>query len=534
MMFFVFLLLSFSLFAHDHGCIDTVPQEVKQMLALQEHLGWHSATEREVAQAPCTRKTPFTDEEMKNWMANHSSDKKVNRTINGIHFEGESEENLLSFQYLTTALDFFGRKDSKRQKQFSSSCKKVQCAVDEIFGKETGTQILFLHRKYGMNASHFSNDNSHPWRKSDLNQIMMGLADFPDGLLPVSNNKPLVRYKGTKPKGYETAIADSHIRIYTEWGSQSTGDKRITVAHELGHVLAQSTRLDTSPLWMNMSGWSSTRKMVNGKIETVATALNQNAMVSAYGSKNHMEDMADSVLAYRYNPKRLLAASPEKYSLIRNTIFDGVEYTSEAACRNPQRYSKKVESYANQLAQKWTPSEKDLPRIVNKCSALAIQQLGTKNIDLATSPFRDCYEKSINEAIQAFVSVSTPKHAHTPYLGAVLRNIKVKLTPAKMNEALTKAQMYHRDALRADLLSGIKNNPSMNPDDCTVKNAMNSSYNYFSGKRIQINGGNFIRPLENASIRACSSMKSVSSIRRTLGLDFSEEEMKNQINNMIK
>lgn len=45
-----------------------------------------------------------------------------------------------------------------------------------------------------------------------------------------------------------------------------------------------------------------------------------------YGGKNPLEDMSESVMMYVYEPQKLQSSSPQRYTFIRDQIFEGVEY----------------------------------------------------------------------------------------------------------------------------------------------------------------------------------------------------------------
>ena len=51
-------------------------------------------------------------------------------------------------------------------------------------------------------------------------------------------------------------------------------------------------------------------------------------MVSNYGKTSPIEDFAESVTAYRYNPERLKDC-PSKYYYMKDFVFQGKEYTDK-------------------------------------------------------------------------------------------------------------------------------------------------------------------------------------------------------------
>ncbi|MFA5584733.1 MAG: hypothetical protein WDA09_11015, partial [Bacteriovoracaceae bacterium] len=319
---FSLLFLTFNVSAHE-ACMEPLPGSLEELLELQKKLHWHAASDRDVKRAHCLRTKNFTEEEMKQWMKENDG-KIIDSTVHGISFEGESEENINAFRHLTTALTYTRRPDPNRQKTFSSSCKKVQCAMEEIFGKSTATQLLFMHRKFGMNGSHLSYVNADPWRKNELDTLLLALNDFPEGILPSQENKQMIRFKrGYMRNGGENVIANAVMEFFDPFNEQSIWQRRTTVTHEIAHVLALESKIAEDPQWLSLGDWEEKTKVEGGKTSSKNTSPNRRA-VSMYGEANHHEDFAEAVVAYRYNPQLLKSISPEKYELIKTVVFDNV------------------------------------------------------------------------------------------------------------------------------------------------------------------------------------------------------------------
>ena len=64
-------------------------------------------------------------------------------------------------------------------------------------------------------------------------------------------------------------------------------------------------------------------------------------MVSTYGTRNPSEDFAESIVAYRYNPKPMKDSCPDKYNYIKDIIFDGIEYLDESGCKDKELSKKR-------------------------------------------------------------------------------------------------------------------------------------------------------------------------------------------------
>lgn len=299
---------------------------------INKKLNWSSVVDEDVEQANCVRKNPFTDKEMNTWLSANNSPKKVSETINGISFTDESPENIAAFRYLTTAIvDEKGAPAKDRQKTFSSKCTKVDCAMAEIFGKDTSTQLLFMSRRFGMNGSQFTIADSAPWTRKELDNVLLTISDFPKSMLPIEKNRPLVK---AKPGiGEEGVDATAVIQVFEGFTKENLLTQRRVLAHEFAHYVGRTTHSDLSEKWTKIGGWEKIVMEINDKVDAWWESSKPNGFVSEYAKTNPIEDFAESVNAYRYSPKRLKKADPKKYAYIKTTFFKGVEYTSPKACK---------------------------------------------------------------------------------------------------------------------------------------------------------------------------------------------------------
>ena len=533
----IFILLLFFVFfahAHEENCSFSGHTEIVEITNLAKNLNFEAASPGNIQNAHCLRQNPFTEQEMKQWLDSQSSRPVNSRTINGITFKNESQENLKAFEHLTTALDIFGKKEPARQKKFNSKCINVQCAVKEIFGNQVGMQLLFMQRKFGMNGSHLHNENADSWRKSELDHIMLSLSDFPDGVLPIRDSKTLVKFKrGYQRRGGDNTIANAVIEVFDLWNEEGPEFKRMTITHELGHVIAGESKLDDSPEWMNLGGWKEETKIVNGEKVSSVSSSKKETMVSKYGMTNNWEDLAESVVAYRYNPAALKNASPEKYDLIKKLIFDNVEYTSERACSNPKRLSTTLIEQSMEKIKNWTPSVADLDQIAKMCNGIALTKLGNGPIDLSHTDFQECYEKEINGRIKKMVKDMTAKDPHHKFMGPMLRNLKLpQMTPAKLKQVTDTARTAHRTILRKEIDAALKKNYFFNPK-CDKK-MLEAAHIYLNPAVLDTFSQAYRVEFQNFSHRTCQELKEKSSLRRFLGLDFSSDEIQEQLNISIK
>jgi len=58
------------------------------------------------------------------------------------------------------------------------------------------------------------------------------------------------------------------------------------------------------------------------------------SFISGYAKTNPLEDIAESITAYRFNPKKLKELSPERYKYLKDRVFMGVEYLSDTQCED--------------------------------------------------------------------------------------------------------------------------------------------------------------------------------------------------------
>jgi hypothetical protein len=528
---FIFL-ISFLAYGQDHDCNEVHP-ELNDILNMSKHIPWEAASVSNIKAAHCMRKTPFTEDEMTKWMVANQSPATAAKKINGIAFEGESPENLKTFEYLTNAKNLFGDTDSKRQKSFTSTCKKVACAVKDIFGS-TGTQLLFMHRKFGMNGSHLAKDSTSSWKKAELDSILLALTDYPEGILPIQENRPLVHFERgyMRGPGQENVIANASIEIFDLWNEQGAEEKRYTLTHELGHAIAGVTGLDDSKKWMKLSGWETITKVVKGKTVKTLKLTKPETIISKYGLTNNWEDLAESASAYRYNPKQLKKVSPEKYAFIKEVLFDNVEYTSEEACKNPKRLSQSLKEKGQLAMNSLKATPQDLKSISDKCSSLAIKKLSLKGtVNLADIEIQTCYEKEIGELGKAKALASMNNLPNKEFLAPLLRNIKFKpISPDKLKSIVVQARDTHRNTLKTELIKGFNSNYSFGPG--SKINDFTYSYQSF-GKGIGFDSFSMKSEFATITNKASEQIKKNGSLRRWINLDYSDTEITDQVNAMI-
>lgn len=440
-------------FAEENCPVDGLP-EVKDIEAIAKKMEWFAAGKDHVAKAPCARQTPFTNDEMKKWIDDQPTVVTRSESINGVYFEDESVENLKTFRLLTDAATIFGP-DPARQKIFNSNCKKVECAVKEIFGSDEGQRLLYLHRRFGLNGSHLVRKDTAAFTSGQLDSILLSLSDFPERILPVEENRMVMR--APPGSGQEGVYANASITVFDKWVESDPGTQRAIFTHEMGHRLGGTTHVDGDERWKKKSGWSSETKVIDGNDYTVWSASKKDSFVSNYAKTNPDEDFAESVLAYRYNPQALKESDASKYELIKNTVFDGVEYTSQAACENPTRVSDTVKKKIEKKLKNWTPTEAELEAMGRRCNVTSIEHLAQNTpTEIAGPKSRACREEAIRDQAREMMKAQFKGTEYEGLMDAAFAHAPVPLSPNQLKDIGAKVQKRQRENLRAVLAKGFE------------------------------------------------------------------------------
>lgn len=234
-----------------------------------------------------------------------------------------------------------------------------QCALKGAFDKQ-GQRIAYLRLRYGLNASAYAgapgvygHDSSFPAER-DLEDFLYSAQSFPDlkapdGYLPLLDENGVDTGLNISSRAYNNDdgyVAAAGILFFRTWRKpdRTRENRRYTVFHEVAHVVsAHLGYLDDTPEWQAISGWETRSKAKtekkSGKVthtfEKVSHAARDGCMTSYYGATNPMEDFAESVSAYRFNPKpfRDNPACKAKYDFIKDKVFRGQEfYPGESGC----------------------------------------------------------------------------------------------------------------------------------------------------------------------------------------------------------
>lgn len=461
--FFVIILsLSFSVLAEECD-LDTHP-ELNDLEELNNVIDWHAASDADIKKAFCTLKVAPTTYEMTNWMKTNQSSPNISRQINGVSFENESLENLEAFRHLTTYVDIVGMIDPAKHKNITSTCKNVECAVTQVFGRDVGIQLLYMQRRYGMNGSHIIKPSTEAsaWKKAELDDVLLSLSDFPEGVMPFQETRTLIH--APRGQGSGNTLANAIVTIYDLWNKDSAEQRRATVTHELGHAISGKTETGKDTDWKKISGWTTKSTVVNGKKLEIPSAGTPGAIVSEYGLTNEEEDLAEAVVAYRYNPQLLKKASPTKYNMIKAVIFDNVEYTSETACKSPTRTSSTLKAKVADKIKNWVPTSEELKAIGNRCSVRAVEDLVANSfMNLSDPYFKSCYEDSVKKQTVEFLKKELKGMPYEKHLEPMIRNAMTDMPPEKVQEIAGKASWVHKKAFRETISNAVAEELTCDP-----------------------------------------------------------------------
>ncbi len=310
------------------------PSELTELPAID----WWSAVDDQIEKAFCLG-TSFSITDIGDYLEEQSNNSsKSSDNFLGIDLQDESPELIQALKKLTVippdASQFIYTQYREEQIPYNipADCHKAVCAAEAIFGSGNGKRMLYLMDRYGLNTSHKIYRDADAWGGYDLNNIVQAMNAFPSFMMPLKDNQKFIRFTmGVTPYyADERTVANASMEFFDPFVFESNAQKRYTIFHEFGHKLGSELKLDERQDWLDISGWE--------EKEEGWSATKPEKCVSKYGKTNPAEDFAESVAAYRYNPQLLKIISPEKYTFIKDNIFLGMEYTSEAACQEENSY----------------------------------------------------------------------------------------------------------------------------------------------------------------------------------------------------
>lgn len=356
-----------------------------------------SLGDKDVVNAAC-RRGPPDRATIQKWLTDHASEPVAQIPFRGLTFENEDPKlvallNQLLSKDKALQLDF-------RERDDLDGCKKAVCVAQKVFGEEIGPALLYMLGKHGFNGSHLSFSNSSAWRADELAPILTALGDLPPPVLAnVARNRQLTHFsrgfvKINDPFG--STVADSAISVFDSWNKQSPRHQVSSIMHEIAHVFASQHGLDRSPEWLALSGWKNEGDWKATKPET---------LVSTYSEESPGEDFAESFVAYRYNPRWLRKRSPEKYRFMKEVVFDGLEFTSDAGCQPSQARSVRDREAINSLLRdpERRPQLGNFNTFFYRCEKAALRELGDadRTLPVSAQTMTDCLGQQVSAKFQA-------------------------------------------------------------------------------------------------------------------------------------
>lgn len=298
-----------------------------------------------VSRAVCLNTRPPSDLQMERWLRALGSDPLPWVEVNGVRFENETPERIEIYKMLASEKNnsVVIDKVQGEQKIFNqhdrpighkTRCKKVDCAIKELFGEKEGLRMAYLYGNYRLNGSHLRFSAS-PYSAKELDEVIVALGDLPKDLFPLAQDTPIVRITRDHAHGnnqHPCTLANSSMQLFDLWSAVPSDVKRETIIHELAHSLTQQKLkgLDISEEWLALSKWNKKE----GSSSNAAKGADAKDFVSEYAMTSPREDFAESFAAYVYEPQKLKKGQPQKYSFLKEKVFGNREFTDASNCPN--------------------------------------------------------------------------------------------------------------------------------------------------------------------------------------------------------
>ncbi|MFY7993948.1 MAG: hypothetical protein ACOVP4_11690 [Bacteriovoracaceae bacterium] len=346
---------------------------------------WWAASKEKIAKAPCRKNYPTLAEQEKYLQKISVTPPSRQKKINGVELD-DSPAMIALFKDLTTFEDFSEPtppelKELGLKYKIGSDCKKVECALGKMFGSKQAKEMLYMKQRFGLNTSPLIRADMQQFSEKEMQNVQKALMDFPSHFLPLDENRQCTRLHKERSLGLGT-LANATITFANEWTKYDPEIMQSTVFHELSHNVGSVKDLDNSKEWLEASGWE--------KRGDDWVALKDN-FVSNYAASNPQEDFAESMVAFRYDPVKLRSTAPEKYKLIKEKVFGGLEYLKPEMCLESNlKVAQAIKKIAPQLSN-FDPKNINpemRKSLVRYCRLDSVEAL----MDRAFLPFKDCME----------------------------------------------------------------------------------------------------------------------------------------------
>ncbi|MDD0854261.1 hypothetical protein HBN50_14200 [Halobacteriovorax sp. GB3] len=294
-------------------------------------MDWNGATDEQVRNAICVKEVP-TLTQMKDELISVDNTLVKKSQVFSYTFENENKFLIDTFRELVTRRAP-GRKLVEEELQEDhgqgSECKKVFCALKELFPGDVGLKSAYIRGIYGLNPSPYAfTDKGEHFNDREIDRVLVALLAIPSRMVPLFSGKRINRYlrgvipgyhRSPNPKEESVVFANASIEFFDPWEKTSDDFMTYVAFHEFGHNFSYEMDLAYSSYWESLSPWG-------------IFDFNQESFVSIYATTNVSEDFAESVATYRYNPWHLYYTSKDKYDFIKYSVFYGAEFTNEKSC----------------------------------------------------------------------------------------------------------------------------------------------------------------------------------------------------------
>lgn len=332
--FFIIKYLDGSIYEGSQFDINIHKLEEQNFLAdnRYEATSWHPLSPGDVDNAICAYKAP-TLKSMNKYLV--SIDYPKSEEIRFYHGDDDLLINHIrvSSEMATVIKDIFATKRYGEMEIDLSNFTKVKkcsdalCVFKTVFGKKKGVKIAYIRAKYGINTSYLGFEKTSPWSDNNLNTIISSIMMLPKRILPIKDNLQLVhfKYKEIYNDDFENPVANAKIYIFDSWDELSKEEQIETIYHEIAHNISiKLNHFDSTEEWFKAGTWHFDEEGF-----PYQEILNS---ISIYGQTDPGEDFAETMVAYRFIPKKLFEINPVKFNLIKNGIFDGLEYRESNLC----------------------------------------------------------------------------------------------------------------------------------------------------------------------------------------------------------
>ena len=248
----------------------------------------------------------------------------------------------------------------------AEGCETLVCGLGKLYGGEEGAlRALNIAKRTGYVMSAASQVD-HPgqrsvaveptqtWSVGEIRNVDRALSRLPDNFKRMSSMKRFFRaqdgwrYPGspnTIGMAYSGDPQDPGRIVLYEGAFRGNGDPEETIIHEVGHQFDFSALSRDGRDFSDSSGFSAL-SLWGVRLEQ-ATDANGNPVVdasgnprmarvwgsdpdanfvSSYSKTSPREDFAESVSHYVREPELMKVLAPDKYDLIKTTVFNGREY----------------------------------------------------------------------------------------------------------------------------------------------------------------------------------------------------------------